>query len=311
MVQVSVIIPAYNRPDLLKACLNALVKQSASKESFEVIVVAKNNVVLNVAREFSRSGKNFFVYESITDSPSNKRNIGLSKAKGEIVAFTDDDCIPDKKWIASILSEFSRDSSIVLVEGLTYTSGTRAVFSNAPENLTGGKFPTCNLSFRKKDLKHAEGFDENYYFYREDTDAAFSVLKYGTNIFSKKVRVFHPQRPINPISLLKYLFLIKCDFRLLKKYPWEYAKFIGFPLKSDFLRSGITLFALISLIYFIYFSVSIAVVIPIIYLLIRFFSLRKYVFHPIEWVVFILLSIIKDLAFPAFVVVYFLRYYLL
>jgi glycosyltransferase involved in cell wall biosynthesis len=307
MIKISVIVPAYNRPDTLKACLNALAAQSASEESFEVIIVAKNTAVLDVAREFSRKKKNFFVYESITDSPSNKRNIGLSKARGKIVAFTDDDCIPNKNWVASILDEFLRDSLVVLVEGLTYTSGKRPVFSNAPENLFGGKFPTCNLSFRKEALKNAGGFDEGYYFYREDTDAAFSVLEYGRNVFSKKVRVFHPQRIIPSSSLLRYLFLVRGDFRLLKKYPREYVKFIGFPLKSDLFKSGITLLALVSLFCFVSFSVIIAVM----YLFIRFFSLRKYVFRPIDWFLFIVLSILKDLALPAFVLVYFFRYYLL
>jgi GT2 family glycosyltransferase len=305
MIRVSVIIAAYNRVDLLKNCFNALLKQNYP--NFEVIAVAGSSKdVIELSKKYSKKHKNFFTFETNSESPSRKRNVGIKKAKGEIIAFTDDDCIPSEDWIKNIVSEFNQTKNIVMVEGYTYTDNkNKSVFSNAPQNHVGGIYPTCNLSFRKEILEKIGGFDEAYYFFREDTDLAFAAMDYGKSIFSKKVRVFHPRRPTNKLSILKQIFLHKEDFRLYKKFPKKFLNAFGFPLKRELIKSLITyIFLVLGVIFSQYL-----VVFLIGYLILRFFSLKQYKFNFFDFASFIFLWVVRDLILPFVAIYYFIKFY--
>jgi glycosyltransferase involved in cell wall biosynthesis len=305
MVKVSVIIAAYNRPDLLEDCFKALAKQTY--KDFEVLsVVGHSKEVLELSQKYAKKYKNFNAFKTDSDSPSRKRNVGIKKAKGELIAFTDDDCLPRKDWVENIVREFKISKEIVMVEGYTYTNNTnRPVFSNAPENHVGGAYPTCNLSFRKDVLKKTHGFDESYYFFREDSDAAFAAMDYGKTIFSKKVRVFHPLRPTNKKSIIKQVFLHKEDFRLYKKFPKKFKEAFGFPLKRELTKSLMTyIFLIMGIVYFQYWYAFLVV-----YLIVRFSSLRRYKFNLTDFTSFVVLWFARDLMMPFVAAYYFLKFY--
>ncbi|MBO1348747.1 MAG: glycosyltransferase family 2 protein [Hormoscilla sp. GUM202] len=94
---VSVIIPVYNDAEPLRTCLECLENQTYPKESYEVIVVdnASQSDTASVVNEFSQA---MITYEKKPGSYA-ARNKGISVAKGEIIAFTDADCIPAADWI--------------------------------------------------------------------------------------------------------------------------------------------------------------------------------------------------------------------
>ncbi len=94
---VSVIIPVYNDPIRLKTCLQALEEQTYPKSSYEVIVVdnGSDESIEPLVAEFCQAKTGY------EDRPGSyaARNTGLSLAQGEILAFTDSDCIPAPDWI--------------------------------------------------------------------------------------------------------------------------------------------------------------------------------------------------------------------
>lgn len=96
---VSVIIPVYNDAERLKLCLEALENQTYPKTGYEVIVVdnASDETadIKGVVAQFSHA---IAAYESTPGSYA-ARNKGISLAKGEVIAFTDSDCIPASDWI--------------------------------------------------------------------------------------------------------------------------------------------------------------------------------------------------------------------
>ena len=94
---VSVIIPVYNDSERLKLCLEALENQTYSKDLYEVIVVdnASEEDIKSIVGQFSQAK---YTYESQSGSYV-ARNKGISIARGEILAFTDSDCIPASDWI--------------------------------------------------------------------------------------------------------------------------------------------------------------------------------------------------------------------
>ena len=96
---VSVIIPVYNDSARVKICLEALEKQTYPQNLYEVIVVDNASdeypAIKDVVCQFSQA---IAAYESRPGSYA-ARNKGISLAKGDIIAFTDADCIPAKNWI--------------------------------------------------------------------------------------------------------------------------------------------------------------------------------------------------------------------
>lgn len=99
--QLSVIIASYNSKKTIEGCLSSLKNQKTDK-GFEIIVVdsSTDGTAKLVEERFPEvklyrfSGKKF---------PGDARNYGISRAKGEIIAFTDTDCIVANNWINEII----------------------------------------------------------------------------------------------------------------------------------------------------------------------------------------------------------------
>lgn len=112
---VSIIIPAYHDWQRLSLCLDALSKQTFPKEMFEVIIV-NNDPNDNVPLNFSLPDGYKIIVEEKSGSYA-ARNTGLKVAKGEIIGFTDSDCIPDKDWIKNAVNYLMNNESCSRIGG--------------------------------------------------------------------------------------------------------------------------------------------------------------------------------------------------
>jgi glycosyltransferase involved in cell wall biosynthesis len=94
---VSVIIPVLNDSERLEICLNSLEKQTYPKELYEVIIVdnGSDENIEDLVKKFPQAA---LAYQPQRGSYA-ARNQGISIAKGEILAFTDSDCIPAQDWL--------------------------------------------------------------------------------------------------------------------------------------------------------------------------------------------------------------------
>jgi len=205
-LKVSVIIPTFNRRDKLLRLLEALQSQTASPGSFEVIV----------ADDGSQDGTGEAVRALRPDFPaltylpgenqgqSAARNRGLQAARGGIVGFIDDDCLPEPEWIANAARVFF-DPSVGGVQGTTYCDVREiSALTMQIRNLDGGNYETCNIFYRRGALEKAGPFDPALKYYREDTDLAWRVLDAGFTIpFSSDVRVAHPPHRYTVSQLLR------------------------------------------------------------------------------------------------------------
>jgi len=133
--KVSVVIPAHNRPDFLENTIASILAQT--EKDFELLVVGfkGNNTIPITEKKFSDKRITFFRMNS--NFPDKKRNFGIKKARAEIVAFTDDDCLPEENWLKNILAKFREDKKLVGIEGLTWNDNKKLYF-HATENLSGG-----------------------------------------------------------------------------------------------------------------------------------------------------------------------------
>jgi len=105
----SIIIPTYERPLQLATCLQALTRQNYPAEKFEVVVVDDGGAqsLENIIEEFDGRLDLKSLRQQNT-GPAGARNYGASHARGEFLAFTDDDCAPDRDWLRALSSYFNK-----------------------------------------------------------------------------------------------------------------------------------------------------------------------------------------------------------
>jgi cellulose synthase/poly-beta-1,6-N-acetylglucosamine synthase-like glycosyltransferase len=99
---VSIIIPAYNAQDTLHLCLDSIMRLDYPTEKLEVILVDNNSTdaTAKIAREYPIA----VLKETEAQSSYAARNRGIEIAKGELIAFTDADCVITKQWLKMLLS---------------------------------------------------------------------------------------------------------------------------------------------------------------------------------------------------------------
>lgn len=94
---VSVIVPVFNDLERLKLCLHALLNQTYPSEKYEIIVVDNGSTesLLSIQNGFPH----IILGQELSSGSYSARNKGITIAKGEIIAFTDSDCIPSSDWL--------------------------------------------------------------------------------------------------------------------------------------------------------------------------------------------------------------------
>ena len=113
--RISVIIPTYNRQNIVINTLEHFCKQASS--GFEVIIVDQTNKFEGKLNNFKSQN---FDYRYLTIDEiglPNARNIGANEAQGEILIFIDDDSIPDESLVANYRELFQSLGSAVLIGG--------------------------------------------------------------------------------------------------------------------------------------------------------------------------------------------------
>ena len=100
---ISTIVPTYARPEHLRDCLEALACQEHPRQDYEVVVVddgSPESPVTIVADFERRMDVSLLVQENA--GPAAARNAGAARARGALLAFTDDDCRPEPGWLAAL-----------------------------------------------------------------------------------------------------------------------------------------------------------------------------------------------------------------
>ncbi|WP_374949440.1 glycosyltransferase family 2 protein [Mucilaginibacter sp.] len=198
---VSVIVPTYRRPDLLKNCLKALLLQKFDRHLYEVIVVSdgpdpETKIILDAFAGYDCPIFRFLQTPK-KKGPAAARNYGWQNAYGKVIAFTDDDCLPDAYWLNALVANCNPNEYIALTGKVTVPIGKRPTdYEQNTANLQTADFITANCACTKNALIKAGGFDEQFGMaWREDSDLEFKLI--NNNIPVKKVEsalVVHPVR---------------------------------------------------------------------------------------------------------------------
>ncbi len=189
---ISVVIATHRRPDRIARLLHSLASQSIPADDFEVIVIDDcsgdntGDVLASLAAELP-----YRLHPLRTVSnrgPGPARNLGWRAASAPFVAFTDDDCVPDRGWLVAGLDALRGDAALGLVQGQTVPEDLDAMsddrWMHSPHFTDPTPyFETCNIFYRRAALEQGGGFGEDYNWwggwYCEDTYAAWRAIDAG------------------------------------------------------------------------------------------------------------------------------------
>ena len=131
----SIIIPTYARPKQLAVCLESLVRLDYPRARFEVIVVddGSDKPPETVVAQF-HDRLNVTLLTQPHAGPATARNTGATQAKGEILAFTDDDCTPASNWLQTLAAHFS-ETPAYAIGGQTLNTVVNNLYSTASQML--------------------------------------------------------------------------------------------------------------------------------------------------------------------------------
>jgi len=198
--RISVIIPVRNEANKIEQCLQAIFAQSLKPDEVIVVDGHSSDDTVNRAQKFPVK----ILYEDYHNR-AGACQVGVENAKGEYIAFTDGDCIPNKEWLANLMKEFK--DGVVGVGGRYEDIGqglwTRSINLTFKTPLSGAKSRwdkrkmVKNLSVcgangicRREDILKAGGFKVTLSG-AEDLELSNRLAKLGTLVYTGDAVILH------------------------------------------------------------------------------------------------------------------------
>jgi len=203
----SVVIATRQRAHILPRLIEALAAQQGVSD-FEMILIDDGSdddsveVLSTLAAHEPRLRTARLAHQS---GPAAARNAGWRLATAPLVAFTDDDCVPEPTWLAALLEAHQRGLDVV--QGRTARKDREPPGSGPFDNVIEVEefsylYQTCNISYRHEVLQRLGGFDESFGFSRggapngEDADLGWRAVESGAKAgFAPDAVVVHPVVP--------------------------------------------------------------------------------------------------------------------
>ncbi len=191
---ISIIVTIKNEERHIRDLLDSLVIQ---EKPFEVLVIDSDSDdrTPEIVRAYEEK-YDFIHYHNKPGTRGYSRNLGVKLAKGEIVAFTDGDCIANPFWLKEMRQDIKCGADIVA--GKTIQMGYHAFEMLERVELHYHGFdvthPSCNLSYRREAFLEAGGFDD-WFITAEDIDLNFRAVHLGYIIqYNDSAIIYHRAR---------------------------------------------------------------------------------------------------------------------
>lgn len=242
-VSISVVIPSCGRPDFLNRCLDALSRQTLHASQYEIIIVDERpdtgtkRVILSRAKQMWDRGIDLiYVVNDGTYGSAAARNCGWRVARGLIIAFTDDDTMPDPQWLENGLRAFDDTVDALWGKIEIPIPAKPTDYECDAHQLEAAEFVTANCFCRKDVLELLNGFDERFRSaWREGSDLHFRLLGLKSKV------VYLPQAvvvcPVGTapwgVSIFQQKKIV-FDALLYKKHPRLYREKIRATPRWDF-----------------------------------------------------------------------------
>ena len=210
MASVSIIIPTFNGSRRIGNCLDALLKQTGNRD-VEILVVDDGST--DNTADVVRGYKDVRLILQANAGPAAARNHGAQQANGEIILFTDDDCVPVETWLEAMLEPF-HDPEVVGAKG-TYRTHQKELAARfvqieyedryrLMEGLSSIDFvDTYSAAFRRDRFLEMNGYDTSFpVACAEDIELSYRMSARGWKMkFVPTAIVYHT----HPDTFGKYL----------------------------------------------------------------------------------------------------------
>ena len=222
------IIPVKNRRDLLAAALDA-----QTLRDFEVVVVDDGSTDGSGEEAASRTiaGRSVRVVHGSANGAVAARQVGVDAAVGEVLAFTDSDCVPRRGWLSAGVTAIHAGADVV--NGLTVPERPMLPLERSVASGLEGLYPTCNIFYRRCAFEAAGGFDGNAAGrlgfrpdrrsradgFGEDTLLAWRVARRGTASYAPEAVVEHAVFPPDYAETLSRTLRIGAFPALVREVP--------------------------------------------------------------------------------------------
>jgi len=203
---VSVIIPAFNSEQTIGQSLEAVLEQSYPVSEIIVIDDGSSDKTGDIVR--SQNKAQYYFQEN--QGPAAARNFGFKNSTGEIIFFTDADCIPSHDWIEKAIVHFD-DKDVGVVSGSYDLANGNKMLPRLIHNeilfrhqKIMPKFPkffgSYNFGIKRAVFDEAGGFEQKYkHASGEDNDLSYKIIKNGHKIyFEKESKVAHYHTDVLP-----------------------------------------------------------------------------------------------------------------
>ena len=226
VVGVSVVVPAYNAASSIASSIQALKAQKLSVP-YELIVVDDGSTD-NTVELAEAAGVSVIRHEEKRGAAA-ARNSGINAAIGELICFTDADCIPKENWIQQITLPLANDD-IVGTKGTYATKQTEIVarfvqieYEDKYDLLLKQErinfIDTYSAAYRRQILLANGGFDEQI-FYVEDQELSFRLAARGYEmVFHPPAVVYHLHSDSLPSYFRKKFMIGYWKAQILRRFP--------------------------------------------------------------------------------------------
>lgn len=227
MITIIIIVKNDRRIERLLESLKHIQKP----EKVEVLVIdASNSKLDDIKNKFKYV--NWIRFENIHNKKTtipDQRNIGLNKAKGDIIAFIDSDCLPTKNWLVELIKPIRKDNEDI-VAGYVKLKDKNSIHNIETEKLSNSIYidecPTMNVAFSINVFNKIGIFDENFEF-GSDVDLVWRARKHLFKIrFNKNAIIYHDLGDTKNDIRRMYVYG-KARMRLYKKHKYKWRFLIG------------------------------------------------------------------------------------
>lgn len=233
--KISVVVCTYNGQRTIRECLDGirLLDYSHGDASWECIVVNDGSTdgTADILADYP--------WIRLVDAGENgglsrARNLGMRAARGEIVAYIDDDAYPDPAWLTHLALAFGLTEHVG-IGGPNIAPGGDGFVADCVAHSPGGPshvlhsdteaehLPGCNMAFRREALLAIQGFDEQFRIAGDDVDLCWRLVENGGTLgFSPGAMVWHHRRGDVKGYLRQQRNYGKAEGMLESKWPEKY-----------------------------------------------------------------------------------------